>query len=78
MYDTFQVDFNLGENTLKSVLKDKKLLLSLDFLGDIDARILAKCDLCQNDPCENGASCRPLPNRDYECQCAPGIYKTYL
>ena len=42
--------------------------------GDIDPRILAKCDLCQNDPCENGASCRPLPNRDYECMCVPGFY----
>ena len=42
--------------------------------GKIETEILAKCDLCHNDPCRNGASCRPLPNRDYECACAPGFY----
>lgn len=42
--------------------------------GPIDPQILAKCDLCHNDPCQNGASCKSLPNRDYECICAPGFY----
>lgn len=44
------------------------------FSGEVDPKILAKCDLCHNDPCQNGATCRPLPNRDYECGCAPGFY----
>ena len=59
-------------------LKDKLLLTSpsdlFQCVEDIDSRILGKCDLCQNNPCQNEATCRPLPNRDYECQCVPGFY----
>ncbi|KAG7170619.1 slit-like 1, partial [Homarus americanus] len=36
--------------------------------------VLAKCDLCYTHPCENGATCRPLANRSYECICAPAYY----
>ncbi|XP_069958777.1 protein slit-like isoform X2 [Cherax quadricarinatus] len=36
--------------------------------------VLAKCDLCYTHPCENGATCRALANRSYECVCAPAFY----
>lgn len=36
--------------------------------------ILAKCNLCHTNPCKNDATCLPLPNRDYKCQCTPGFY----
>ena len=61
-------------------MKDKLLLTSPSNLfqcsgtGDQDPAILAKCDLCYTEPCQNGASCRPRPNRDYECVCAPGFH----
>ena len=51
-----------------------QILTDSCFAGAIDPKVLAKCDLCHNDPCQNGATCRPLPNRDYECVCAPGFY----
>ena len=51
-----------------------KFLMDWIFVGAVDPKVLAKCDLCHNDPCQNGATCRPLPNRDYECVCAPGFY----
>eukprot|EP00096_Caligus_rogercresseyi_P013821 TRINITY_DN6421_c0_g1_i2.p1 TRINITY_DN6421_c0_g1~~TRINITY_DN6421_c0_g1_i2.p1 ORF type:complete len:1396 (-),score=344.95 TRINITY_DN6421_c0_g1_i2:865-5052(-) len=41
---------------------------------EIPSNILAKCDLCHTSPCQNGAACKPLPNRDYKCICAPGFY----
>ena len=43
-------------------------------IGPVGQDILAKCNLCHNNPCRNGASCQSLPNRDYECICAPGYY----
>lgn len=60
-------------------MKDKLLLTSPSnsfqcSAGDIDPSILSKCDLCYTDPCQNGASCNSLPNRDFECKCAPGFY----
>lgn len=36
--------------------------------------VLAKCDACYTFPCQNGASCRPVPLRDYECDCPPGFH----
>ena len=44
------------------------------WIGPVGQDILAKCNLCHNNPCRNGASCQSLPNRDYECVCAPGYY----
>lgn len=59
-------------------MQDKLLLTSPSASfkcgGEIDPSILSKCDLCFTDPCQNGASCRSLPNRDFECRCAPGFY----
>jgi len=59
-------------------MQDKLLLTSPSAAfkchGEIDPSILSKCDLCFTDPCQNGASCRSLPNRDFECRCAPGFY----
>ena len=46
----------------------------ISFAGDVDPDLLSKCDLCYTDPCRNGAVCKPLPNRDFECQCTPGFY----
>ena len=31
-------------------------------------------ECARHQPCQNGASCRPRPNRDYECVCAPGFH----
>ena len=44
------------------------------FAEEPDVSILAKCNLCHKNPCENGASCSPLPNRDFSCHCTPGYY----
>ncbi len=41
---------------------------------DPDPQILAKCDACYTFPCGNGATCRPKPLRDYDCDCAPGFH----
>ncbi|KAF2353684.1 Laminin G domain [Trinorchestia longiramus] len=38
--------------------------------------VLAKCDLCYTQPCENGASCHSLANRSYECVCPPAYHGT--
>merc|ERR550539_1324756 len=58
--------------------KEKLLLTSpsnqFRCTGPVGQDILAKCNLCHNNPCRNGASCQSLPNRDYECVCAPGYY----
>ena len=53
------------------------LVLIFDFLfsGEIDPSILSKCDLCFTDPCQNGASCRSLPNRDFECRSVETFYR---
>ncbi|CAL4126380.1 unnamed protein product, partial [Meganyctiphanes norvegica] len=37
--------------------------------GKVPDEVLAKCDLCYIHPCENGATCQPLANRNYECHC---------
>ena len=39
-------------------------------------QVLAKCDLCYTQPCENGASCHSLANRSYECSCLPAYHGT--
>ncbi|XP_037574945.1 protein slit isoform X1 [Dermacentor silvarum] len=36
--------------------------------------VLAKCDACYTFPCQNGATCRAVPLRDYECVCPPGYH----
>ena len=61
-----EIDFNHVGDLMKGKDKDISSIinrLNFDFLGPITPGILAKCDLCHNDPCMNGASCRPLPNR---------------
>jgi len=59
-------------------MKDKLLLTSpsslFQCIGDVEPAILSKCDLCYTNPCQNGASCNPLPNRDFKCDCSPGFY----
>ena len=47
----------------------------LHFSDEIDPSILSKCDLCFTDPCQNGASCRSLPNRDFECRSVETFYR---
>lgn len=42
--------------------------------GKIEPEVLAKCDICYTFPCRNGATCRPLPERDFECVCSPGYH----
>ncbi|GAB6025016.1 hypothetical protein CHUAL_010127 [Chamberlinius hualienensis] len=43
-------------------------------VGKIPSEILAKCDACYTFPCRNGATCRSLTNRKYECVCTPGFH----
>ncbi|OXA44085.1 Protein slit [Folsomia candida] len=40
----------------------------------IPASIQAKCDACYNFPCSNGATCRTMPDRGFECECTPGYH----
>lgn len=35
---------------------------------------MAKCDACFTFPCKNGGKCVTQPERDYECNCAPGYH----
>ncbi|KAG8235957.1 hypothetical protein J437_LFUL016428 [Ladona fulva] len=42
--------------------------------GKVGIEVLAKCDACFTFPCSNGATCHPLPNRQYECECSPGYH----
>lgn len=43
-------------------------------IDNVPSAIKAKCDACFTYPCANGASCEALPNRDYQCNCAPGYH----
>ncbi|XP_071038445.1 protein slit isoform X1 [Parasteatoda tepidariorum] len=59
-------------------MKDK-LVLTADSNGFVctgkpEPEVLAKCDACYTFPCQNGATCKPKPLRDYECICAPGYH----
>jgi hypothetical protein len=35
---------------------------------------MAKCDACFTFPCKNGGKCLTQPERDYQCDCAPGFH----
>lgn len=43
-------------------------------LGRVSNEILAKCNACYTFPCENNGKCVPLPEKQYECKCAPGYH----
>lgn len=43
-------------------------------VGRVGNDILAKCDACYTFPCQNGGKCAPMPERHYECRCAPGYH----
>ncbi|XP_076059320.1 slit guidance ligand isoform X2 [Oratosquilla oratoria] len=62
------------------VMRDKLVLTtpthSFKCSGKVPDKVLAKCDLCYTHPCENGAACRPLANRSYECVCPPAYHGT--
>ncbi|GBM42199.1 Protein slit [Araneus ventricosus] len=59
-------------------MKDKLVLTAASdgfvCTGKPEAEVLAKCDACYTFPCQNGATCKPKPLRDYECTCAPGYH----
>ncbi|KAF8787753.1 Protein slit like protein [Argiope bruennichi] len=59
-------------------MKDKLVLTAASdgfvCTGKPEAEVLAKCDACYTFPCQNGATCKPKPLRDYECICAPGYH----
>ncbi|XP_044737228.1 protein slit isoform X2 [Chrysoperla carnea] len=40
----------------------------------VSNEILAKCDACYEMPCMNNGECVPLPDRQYQCRCAPGYH----
>lgn len=75
---TDYIEPGIAKCTQPPSMKDKLLLTSpsssFQCLGDVAPDILSKCDLCFKAPCSNGASCRSLPNRDFQCDCAPGFY----
>jgi len=76
---TDYIEPGIAKCSAPAIMKDKLLLTSPSNLfqcsaADVDASILSKCDLCYTEPCQNGASCRSLPNRDFECACAPGFH----
>ena len=76
---TDYIEPGIAKCAMPALMKDKLLLTSPSNLfqcsaADVDASILSKCDLCYTEPCQNGASCRSLPNRDFECVCAPGFH----
>ncbi|XP_063216192.1 protein slit isoform X2 [Bacillus rossius redtenbacheri] len=59
-------------------MRDKLLLTtpssSFQCKGQVSNEILSKCDACFTFPCSNGGVCRPLPQRRYQCRCAPGYH----
>ncbi|XP_037088606.1 LOW QUALITY PROTEIN: protein slit-like [Pollicipes pollicipes] len=59
-------------------LRDKLVLTTpsdkFNCHGPIRREILAKCDVCYTDPCENGATCTPRAEQQYTCTCAAGFY----
>ncbi|KAJ8952957.1 hypothetical protein NQ318_006574 [Aromia moschata] len=59
-------------------LKDISVLSAPSFAFQckekISNEILAKCDACYTFPCRNNGKCLTLPERDYECKCAPGYH----
>ncbi|XP_043224845.1 protein slit-like [Amphibalanus amphitrite] len=42
--------------------------------GPVRREVLAKCNVCYTDPCENGATCTPHGEQEYTCTCAAGFY----
>ncbi|KAJ8920493.1 hypothetical protein NQ315_005362, partial [Exocentrus adspersus] len=65
-----------------SSMKDKSILSTpssafqckAPIIKKISDEILAKCDACYTFPCKNDGKCVNLPERDYECKCAPGYH----
>ncbi|XP_017866873.1 PREDICTED: protein slit isoform X1 [Drosophila arizonae] len=59
-------------------MKDKLILStpSSNFVcrGKVRNEILAKCNACYEQPCQNKAQCLALPQRDYQCLCQPGYH----
>ncbi|XP_039229234.1 protein slit isoform X3 [Drosophila yakuba] len=59
-------------------MKDKLILStpSSSFVcrGRVRNDILAKCNACFEQPCQNQAQCVALPQREYQCLCQPGYH----
>ncbi|KAI8036244.1 hypothetical protein M5D96_010837 [Drosophila gunungcola] len=59
-------------------MKDKLILStpSSNFVcrGRVRNDILAKCNACFEQPCQNQAQCVALPQREYQCLCQPGYH----
>ncbi|XP_062136572.1 protein slit isoform X1 [Drosophila sulfurigaster albostrigata] len=59
-------------------MKDKLILStpSSNFAcrGKVRNDILAKCNACYEQPCQNKAQCLALPQREYQCLCQPGYH----
>ncbi|XP_017781049.1 PREDICTED: protein slit [Nicrophorus vespilloides] len=59
-------------------MKDKFILSTpssaFQCKGKISNEILAKCDTCFTFPCQNEGKCVALPEREYQCICAPGYH----
>nr|XP_022908749.1 protein slit [Onthophagus taurus] len=59
-------------------MKDKSILstpsANFQCKAKVSDEILAKCDACYTFPCQNNGKCVALPDREYECRCAPGYH----
>ncbi|CAH1374282.1 unnamed protein product [Tenebrio molitor] len=59
-------------------MKDKSILSTpssaFQCKGKVSNEIMAKCDACFTFPCKNGGKCLTQPERDYQCDCAPGFH----
>nr|XP_018908072.1 PREDICTED: protein slit isoform X2 [Bemisia tabaci] len=59
-------------------MRDKLLLSTPTHLftcdGPVSDEILSKCDACYTKPCSNNGVCEALPERQFNCRCAPGFH----
>lgn len=43
-------------------------------LGPPDPEVMGKCNACQRQPCQNGATCKGIDFKNYTCECPAGFH----
>lgn len=43
-------------------------------LGPPDPEVMGKCNACQRQPCQNGATCKGVAFKNYTCECPAGFH----